>query len=131
MKKNKFLALMLALLVCISLVSCIRREGEASRGLEMTLSESGDYYIVTGMVGTDYNKSTADTADDAVFYWMLLDKDNSLRASVIVTAAEILAKKPAASIKASGVFTIHDVSNSERTFTYEVIDSATALGYLG
>jgi hypothetical protein len=49
MKKIKFLALMLALLVCLSLVSCKRREGEASRGLEMTLSESGDYYIVTGM----------------------------------------------------------------------------------
>ncbi len=49
MKKIKILALMLALVTCLSLVSCKRHEGEASRGLEMTLSESGTYYIVTGM----------------------------------------------------------------------------------
>ena len=49
MKKIKILALILALATCLSLVSCRRREGEASRGLEMTLSESGDHYIVTGM----------------------------------------------------------------------------------
>lgn len=49
MKKIKILALILALAACLSLVSCKRREGEASRGLEMTLSESGTYYIVTGM----------------------------------------------------------------------------------
>ena len=49
MKKIKIIALMLALVTCLSLVSCKRREGEASRGLEMTLSESGTYYIVTGM----------------------------------------------------------------------------------
>ena len=49
MKKIKILALILALATCLSLVSCRRREGESSRGLEMTLSESGDHYIVTGM----------------------------------------------------------------------------------
>ena len=49
MKKIKFLALVLAFAMCLSLVSCKRREGEASRGLKMTLSESGTYYIVTGM----------------------------------------------------------------------------------
>ena len=49
MRKIKFLALVLALLTCASLVSCKRRVGEASRGLEMTLAESGTYYIVTGM----------------------------------------------------------------------------------
>lgn len=89
------------------------------------------YYIVVGIVGSDYNKSTATTDDDAVFYWMILDKDNSLRASVTVTAEELLSKKPAATISASGVFTIHELSNTERTFTYEIIDSATALGYMG
>jgi hypothetical protein len=89
------------------------------------------YYIVTGIVGSDYNKSTATTDDDATFYWMLLDKDDSMRAYVIVTAEELLTKKPAATIRESGVFTIHNSSNAERTFTYEVIDSATALGYLG
>lgn len=89
------------------------------------------YYVVTGMVGSDYNKSTADTADDAVFYWMLLDKDDSVRVRVTVTAEELLTKKPAATIRESGVFTIHNLSTAERTFTYEVIDSATALGYLG
>ena len=49
MKTTKILALFLAVLLCLSLVSCKRREGEASRGLEMTLSENGGYYIVTGM----------------------------------------------------------------------------------
>ena len=49
MKKFRILALILALAACLSLVSCKRREGEASRGLELTLSESGTYYTVTGM----------------------------------------------------------------------------------
>jgi len=49
MKKIKIIALILALITCLSLVSCKRKEGEASRGLEMTLSESGTYYIVTGI----------------------------------------------------------------------------------
>lgn len=49
MNKTKILALILALMLCLSLASCKRREGEASRGLELTLSENGGYYIVTGM----------------------------------------------------------------------------------
>lgn len=49
MIKFKFTALMLALIACLSLVSCKRHEGEASRGLEMTLSENGAYYVVTGI----------------------------------------------------------------------------------
>jgi hypothetical protein len=49
MKKIKILALFLALATCLSLVSCKRREGEESRGLEMTLAENGAYYIVTGI----------------------------------------------------------------------------------
>jgi hypothetical protein len=49
MKKIKILALFLALATCFSLVSCKRREGEASSGLEMMLSENGTYYIVTGI----------------------------------------------------------------------------------
>ena len=49
MKKIRILALVLAVLTCLSLVSCKRKEGEASRGLEMTLSENGEYYIVTGI----------------------------------------------------------------------------------
>lgn len=49
MKKTRFLALLLALMLCFSLASCKRREGEASSGLEMTLSENGAYYTVTGI----------------------------------------------------------------------------------
>lgn len=49
MKKIRILALVLAVLTCFSLVSCKRKEGEASQGLEMTLSENGEYYIVTGI----------------------------------------------------------------------------------
>ena len=49
MKKNKIIALLLALMTCLSLVSCKRKEGEESRGLEMTLAENGAYYVVTGM----------------------------------------------------------------------------------
>ena len=49
MKITKIIALLLALMVCLSLVSCKRREGEESRGLEMTLSENGSYYTVTGI----------------------------------------------------------------------------------
>jgi hypothetical protein len=53
MKKIKIIALVLAVVTCLSLVSCKRRAGEASRGLEMTLSESGTYYIVTGIGSCD------------------------------------------------------------------------------
>lgn len=49
MKKIRIIALIMALITCLSLVSCKRKEGEESRGLEMTLSESGTYYIVTGI----------------------------------------------------------------------------------
>lgn len=49
MKTTKIIALLLALIACLSLVSCKRREGEESRGLQMELSASGDYYIVTGI----------------------------------------------------------------------------------
>ena len=49
MKKIKILALLLALATVLTLASCKRKEGEASRGLEMTLAENGAYYIVTGM----------------------------------------------------------------------------------
>ncbi|MBQ8447500.1 MAG: leucine-rich repeat domain-containing protein [Clostridia bacterium] len=49
MKTAKIIALILALITCLSLVSCKRREGEESRGLEMALSESGEYYTVTGI----------------------------------------------------------------------------------
>lgn len=49
MKKIRIIALMLALIACLSLVSCKRKEGEPSRGLEMTLNESGTAYTVTGI----------------------------------------------------------------------------------
>ncbi|MBQ9747083.1 MAG: leucine-rich repeat domain-containing protein [Clostridia bacterium] len=49
MKITKIIALLLLAATLFSLVSCKRKEGEPSRGLEMTLNESGTAYTVTGI----------------------------------------------------------------------------------
>lgn len=91
------------------------------------ITKGNTYYILTGIIGSDYNKSTATTDDDAVFHWYLLDADNSIRVSMIIKAEEILAKKPTATIAESGFFTIHEMTKTERTISYEVLSSDKAL----
>ena len=76
--------------------------------------------IVTGVVGK---------GEDAVLTWILMKQDGTKLASWQLNYTEVNYAK-AYTFADSGMFTIHSYGSGERTISYEIIDSATALALL-
>ncbi len=91
--------------------------------------EGQQYYFVVGVAGT---APAAGQTDNRTMYAIWLDANDNMIAGFSVAMSKFVSVRADATMANSGYFSINSFAvNEEMTLSYEIIDSATALGYLG
>lgn len=91
--------------------------------------EGQKYYFVVGVSGT---APAAGQTDNRTMYAIWLDANDNLIAGFSVAMSNFVSVKADAKMPESGYFSINSFAvGEEMTLSYEIIDSATALGYVG
>ncbi|MBQ4097745.1 MAG: hypothetical protein IJC72_00410 [Clostridia bacterium] len=89
--------------------------------------EGQKYYFVVGVAGT-----VDGTTDNRTMYAIWLDANDNLIAGFSVPMTKFVSVRADATMPESGYFSINAFAvNEEMTLSYEIIDAATALGYVG
>ncbi len=92
---------------------------------KLKLVAGEQYYFVLGVAGAVEGET-----DNRTMYAFWLDADSKLIGGINVTMTKFVSKNPNGSMDTSGGMSIHSYV-PELNVSYEIIDSATALGYLG